>query len=134
MCVRFLIRFFFVFLVVLSSPQRGNAAQPGDLISMRCLGSYSVSALEALNDQYYQSGALGYLIQDQSDAGVRYAVNVYRVEYYTTDVDDALVIGSGLYADPVTTQPEHVVLYTHGTSVTIWDTPSNVSGEVFDVP
>ncbi len=61
-------------------------------------------------------------------------MDVYRVEYYTTDFNGALVIGSGLYADPVTSRPENVVLYTHGTSVTIWDTPSNVSGEVFDGP
>jgi hypothetical protein len=101
---------------------------------MNYLGRYSVGALEDLNDEYYQSGSLGYLIQDQPDAGVRYAVDVYRVEYYTTDFDDALVIGSGLYADPVTGGPENVVLYTHGTAVTIWDTPSNVSGEVFDGP
>jgi hypothetical protein len=134
MCVRFLIRFFFVFLFVLSSLQRLSAAQPGDLISMSYLGRYSVSTLEVLNDEYYQLGALGYLIQDKPDAGVRYAVDVYRVEYYTTDFNDALVIGSGLYADPVTSEPENVVLYTHGTSVTIWDTPSNVSGEVFDGP
>ena len=134
MCVRFLIRFFFVCLFVLSSLQRGSAAQPGDLISMSYLGRYSVSTLEVLNDEYYQLGALGYLIQDTPDAGVRYAVDVYRVEYYTTDFNGALVIGSGLYADPVTSGPENVVLYTHGTSVTIWDTPSNVSGEVFDGP
>ena len=134
MCVRFLIRVVFVFLVVLSSPRRGNAAQPGDLFSMSYVGRYSVSALEALNDRYYQSGALGYLIQDEPDAGVRYEVDVYRVGYYTTDFDDALVIGSGLYADPVTSKPEQVVLYTHGTSVTVWDTPSNVSAEVFDGP
>ena len=134
MCVRFLIRVFFVFLFVLSSLQRGSAAQPGDLVSMSYLGRYSISALEVLNDEYYQLGALGYLIQDEPDAGVQYAVDVYRVEYYTTDFNDALVIGSGLYADPVTSRPENVVLYTHGTSVTIWDTPSNVSGEVFDGP
>ena len=134
MCVRFLNRFFFVFLFVLSSLQRGSAAQPGDLVSMSYLGRYSISALEALNDEYYQLGALGYLIQDEPDAGVQYAVDVYRVEYYTTDFNDALVIGSGLYADPVTSRPENVVLYTHGTAVTIWDTPSNVSAEVFDGP
>ena len=134
MCVRFLIRFFLVFLFVLSSLQRVSAAQPGDLVSMSYLGRYSISALEILNDEYYQLGALGYLIQDEPDAGVQYAVDVYRVEYYTTDFNDALVIGSGLYADPVTGRPEHVVLYTHGTAVTIWDTPSNVSAEVFDGP
>ena len=134
MSVRFLIRFFLVFLFVLSSLQSGSAAQPGDLISMSYLGRYSVSALEVLNDEYYQSGALGYLIQDKPDAGVRYAVDVYRVEYYTTDFNGALVIGSGLYADPATSQPENVVLYTHGTAVTNWDTPSNVSEEVFDGP
>ena len=134
MCVRFLIRFFFVFLFVLSSLQRGSAAQPGDLVSMSYLGRYSISSLEILNDEYYQLGALGYLIQDEPDAGVQYAVDVYRVEYYTTDFNDALVIGSGLYADPVTGRPEHVVLYTHGTAVTFWDTPSNVSAEVFDGP
>ena len=134
MCVRFLSRFFLVFLFVLSSLQRVSAAQPGDLVSMSYLGRYSISALEVLNDEYHQSSALGYLIQDEPDAGVQYAVDVYRVEYYTTDFNDALVIGSGLYADPVTSRPEHVVLYTHGTAVTIWDTPSNVSGEVFDGP
>ena len=134
MCGRFLIRSFFVCLFVLSSLQRGSAAQPGDLISMSYLGRYSVGALEVLNDEYYQLSALGYLIQDKPDAGVRYAVDVYRVEYYTTDFNNALVIGSGLYADPVTNARENVVLYTHGTSVTIWDTPSNVSGEAFDGP
>ena len=81
MCVRFLIRFFFVFLFVLSSLQRGSAAQPGDLVSMSYLGRYSIGALEVLNDEYYQLGALGYLIQDEPDAGVQYAVDVYRVEY-----------------------------------------------------
>jgi len=134
MCVRFLMRFFFVFLFVLLSLQRGSAAQPGDLISMAYLGRYSASALEILNDEYYQLSALGYLIQDQPDAGVQYAVDVYRVEYSTTDFNGALVIGSGLYADPVTSRRENVVLYTHGTAVTIWDTPSNVSGEAFDGP
>src|SRR5262245_19576792 len=134
MCVRFLIRFFLVFLFVLSSLQHGSAAQPGDLISMNYLGRYSVGALEQLNDEFYQLVGLGYLIQDEPDAGVRYAVDVYRVEYYTTDFNHALVIGSGLYADPVTNGPENVVLYTHGTSVTIWDTPWNVSAEAFDGP
>ena len=134
MCVRFLMRFFFVFLFVLLSLQRGSAAQPGDLISMAYLGRYSASALEILNDEYYQLSALGYLIQDQPDAGVQYAVDVYRVEYSTTDFNGTLVIGSGLYADPVTSRRENVVLYTHGTAVTIWDTPSNVSGEAFDGP
>jgi len=134
MGVLFLMRFFLVFLFVLLSLQRGSAAQPGDLISMTSLGRYSVSALEILNDEFYQSSAVGYLIQDQPDAGVRYAVDVYRVEYYTTDFNGALVIGSGLYADPVTSRRENVVLYTHGTSVTVWDTPSNVSGEAFDGP
>ena len=127
MCVRFLIHFFLVFLFVLSSLQRGRAAEPGGLVSMGHLGTYSISALDVLNDEFYQLGALGYLIQDEPDAGVRYAVDVYRVEYYTTDFNGALVIGSGLYADPVTSRPENVVLYTHGTAVTIWDTPSNVS-------
>jgi hypothetical protein len=134
MGVRFLMRFFLVFLFVLLSLQRGSAAQPGNLISMTSLGRYSVGALEILNDEFYQSSAVGYLIQDQPDAGVRYAVDVYRVEYYTTDFNGALVIGSGLYAHPVTSRRENVVLYTHGTSVTVWDTPSNVSGEAFDGP
>ena len=136
MSVRFPTRLLLVLLFVLVSLQRGSAAQPGDLISMSYLGRYSVSALEALNDEYYQSVAVGYLIQDQdqADAGVRYAVDVYVVEYYTTDSNHAVVIGSGLYADPVTSRPENVVLYTHGTSVTVWDTPSNVSAEAFDGP
>src|SRR4051812_5479829 len=134
MCVRFPIRIVFVFLFVLLLTQRGSAAQRGDLISTSYLGTYSVSALEALNDEFYQLSGLGYLIQDQPDAGVRYAVDVYRVEYYTTDFNGILVVGSGLYADPVTSGPENVVLYTHGTSVTVWDTPSNVSGEAFDGP
>jgi hypothetical protein len=134
MCLRFLSRFFFVSCFVLVSMGRGSAAQPGHLIAMTPLGTYSVSALETLNDEYYQLSALGYLIQDVPDAGVRYAVNVYRVEYYTTDFNGASVIGSGLYADPVTSRPENVVLYTHGTAVTIWDTPSNVSGDAFDGP
>ena len=134
MAVRFLIRFFVVFLIVLLSLERGRAAQPGDLISMSHLGRYSVSALEVLNDEFYQSGALGYLIQDEPDAGVRYEVDVYQVQYYTTDFNGARAIGSGLYADPVTSARENVVLYTHGTSVTVWDTPSNVSAEVFDGP
>jgi hypothetical protein len=134
MCVRFLARFVVVLFFLLSSLQRLSAAEPGDLISTSHVGSYSVSALEALNDEFYQLSALGYLIQDVPDAGVRYAVDVYRVEYYTSDFNGALVIGSGLYADPVTNGLEHVVLYTHGTSVTIWDTPSNVSGEAFDGP
>ena len=134
MCVRFMIRVSFVVLFVLLSLQRGSGAQRGDLVSTSYLGRYSVGALEALNDEYYQLGALGYLIQDEPDAGVQYAVDVYRVEYFTTDSNDALVIGSGLYADPVTSRPESVVLYTHGTSVTNWDTPSNVSGEAFDGP
>ncbi|HEY6615020.1 MAG TPA: hypothetical protein VIZ32_10895 [Vicinamibacterales bacterium] len=134
MCVRFLARLVVVFFFLLSSLQRLSAAEPGDLISTSHVGSYSVSALEALNDEFYQLSALGYLIQDVPDAGVRYAVDVYRVEYYTSDFNGALVIGSGLYADPVTNRLEHVILYTHGTSVTIWDTPSNVSGEAFDGP
>ena len=50
------------------------------------------------------------VIQDVPDAGVRYAVDVYCVEYYTSDFNGALVIGSGLYADPVTNGLEHVVL------------------------
>src|SRR5262245_33111152 len=98
MCVRFLARFFFVFVFFLSSLQHLSAAKPGDLISMSYLGRYSVGALEALNDEFYQSAALGYLIQDVADAGVRYAVDVYGVEYYTSDFNGALVIGSGLYA------------------------------------
>jgi len=134
MCVRFLARFVVVLFFLLLSLQRLSAAEPGDLISTSYLGRYSVGALEALNDEFYQLSALGYLIQDVPDAGVRYAVDVYRVEYYTSDFNGALVIGSGLYADPVTNGLEHVVLYTHGTSVTIWDTPSNVSGEAFDGP
>ena len=134
MCLRFLTRVFCVSFFILLSLHPGNAAQPGHLISMKHLGTYSVSALETLNDEYYQLSALGYLIQDVPDAGVRYAVDVYRVEYYTTDFNGALVIGSGLYADPVTSRPENVVLYTHGTAVTIWDTPSNVSGDAFDGP
>jgi len=134
MCVRFPIRIVFVFLFAMLLAQRGSAAQRGDLISTSYLGTYSVSALEALNDEFYQLSGLGYLIQDQPDAGVRYAVDVYRVEYYTTDFNGILVVGSGLYADPVTSGPENVVLYAHGTSVTVWDTPSNVSGEAFDGP
>jgi hypothetical protein len=127
-------RFLFVSFCVLFSLRSGSAASPGDLISMRYLGRYPVNALEGLNDQYYQSGALGYLIQDEPDAGVQNAVDVYGVEYYTTDFNHALVIGSGLYADPVTSGPEPVVLYTHGTALTRWDTPSNVSAGVFDGP
>lgn len=134
MRLRFLIRVSCVSFFILLGPRLGSAAQPGDLASMRHLGTYSVQALETLNDEYYQLSALGYLIQDVPDAGVRYAVDVYRVEYYTTDFNGALVIGSGLYADPVTSRPENVVLYTHGTAVTVWDTPSNVSGDAFDGP
>jgi len=134
MCVRFSIRLFFVCVFLLASVQRGGAAHRGDLIGMTHLGRYSISALETLNDEFYQLSALGYLIQDEPDAGVRYQVDVYRVEYYTTDFNGALVVGSGLYADPVTSGPENVVLYTHGTSVTVWDTPSNVSGDAFDGP
>ena len=59
---------------------REGAAQPGDLVSMSYLGRYSISALEILNDESCRSGALGYLIQDEPDAGVQYAVDVYRVE------------------------------------------------------
>ena len=59
MCVRFLIRFFFVCLFVLSSLQRGSAAQPGDLISMNYLGRYSVSTLEVLNDELLPVGCVG---------------------------------------------------------------------------
>jgi hypothetical protein len=134
MRVRFPICFFLVCLFVLSSLQRGSAVRPGDLISMNYLGRYSIRALERLNDEYYRVGAVGYLIQDEPNAGVRYAVDVYKVEYYTTDFNGALAIGSGLYANPVTGRAENVVLYTHGTAVTVWDTPSNVSGEVFDGP
>jgi len=134
MSVRYPIRLVLVCAIVLSSPLQGSAAQRGDLISMSYLGRYSVDALEVLNDDYYQMAAVGYLIQDEPDAGVRYAVDVYRVEYYTTDVNGGPAIGSGLYADPVTSRPEHVVLYTHGTSVTVWDTPSNVSAAAFDGP
>ena len=72
MCVRFLMRIFLVCLFVLLSLQRGSAAQPGDLISMTSLGRYSVSALERLNDEFYQLSAVGYLIQDQPDAGVQH--------------------------------------------------------------
>ena len=81
MCLRFLTRVFCVSFFILLSLHPGNAAQPGHLISMKHLGTYSVSALETLNDEYYQLSALGYLIQDVPDAGVRYAVDVYRVEY-----------------------------------------------------
>ena len=42
MCVRFLIRCFLVFLFVLSSQQRGRAAEPGGLVSMDHLGTYSI--------------------------------------------------------------------------------------------
>ena len=110
MCVRFLARFVVVLFFLLSSLQRLSAAETGDLISTSYLGRYSVGALEALNDGFYQLSALGYLIQDVPDAGVRYAVDVYCVEYYTSDFNGALVIGSGLYADPVTNGLEHVVL------------------------
>jgi len=99
-----------VLFFLLSSLQRLSAAETGDLVSTSYLGRYSVGALEALNDEFYQLSALGYLIQDVPDAGVRYAVDVYRVEYYTSDFNGALVIGSGLYADPVTNGLEHVVL------------------------
>ena len=110
MCVRFLARVVVVLFFLPSSLQHLSAAEPGDLISTSYLGRYSVGALEALNDEFYQLSALGYLIQDVPDAGVRYAVDVYCVEYYTSDFNGALVIGSGLYADPVTNGLEHVVL------------------------
>ena len=131
---RGVMHFLLVVVCFVLALERGNAAAPGDLISTSYLGRYSIGALEALNDEFYQAGALGYLIQDKPNAGVRYAVDVYGVDYYTSDANGALVTGSGLYADPVTGGPEHVVLYTHGTAVTNWDTPSNVSGEVFDGP
>ena len=54
MCVRFLARLVVVFFFLLSSLQRLSAAEPGDLISTSHVGSYSVSALEALNDEFYQ--------------------------------------------------------------------------------
>ena len=59
MCVRFLNRFFLVFLFVLSSLQHGSAAQPGDLVSMSYLGRYSISALEVLNDELLPVGCIG---------------------------------------------------------------------------
>ena len=64
----------------LSSLQRLSAADSGDLISTSYLGRYSVAALEAMNDEYYQLSALGYLIQDVPDAGVQYAVRSARPE------------------------------------------------------
>ena len=51
MCRELLMRLFFVLFFVLSSLRPGGAAAPGDLISMTHLGTYSVSALEDLNDE-----------------------------------------------------------------------------------
>jgi len=54
------------------------------------------------------------------------AVKAYSIEYYTTDINGELIIGSGLVAFPSPADGEYpVVQYHHGTQFNNQDVPSN---------
>ena len=60
---------------------------------------------------------------------VRHGVDLYRIEYWTTNYDGAPVLASGLVSFPRKEPPAYVLSYQHGTNPTRALTPSRPSLE-----
>lgn len=108
----------------------------GELVSVQFVASYpSKKKLEKYWDSWLNGFmALGY-IDDTVEPGIENGVDTFVVEYCTVDFDGSPILASGMLASPRTFWTAPTVVYSHGTSVTRVDTPSNPNvDEVFDGP
>ena len=101
-----------------------SAHSRGKLLSAHSLYRYSATGLREYWDAWLHGVALGY-IDDTVDPGIENGAETFLVKYCTVDFDGAPIVGSGLLAIPSVRQPAPNVMYSHGTAVTRFDTPSN---------
>jgi hypothetical protein len=116
-------------------PPACGAGSRGKLLAILPLHRYSPEGLE----DYWHAwlggvAALGY-IEDTVDPGVQNGAETFKVTYCTVDFDGTPLVASGLLAIPRTGAAAPTVIYSHGTAVTRFDTPSNPDVDVtFDGP
>lgn len=107
----------------------------GDLLDVDILAIYSPWGLERYWDSWLNGlAALGY-VDDVVDPEIQNGVTTFEVTYCTIDFDGTPIEATGMLALPITWWPTSTVLYSHGTSVYRFDTPTNPDvDEVFDGP
>jgi pimeloyl-ACP methyl ester carboxylesterase len=111
------------------------ARSRGELLSMRLLDHYSPRGLAAYWDDWLNGAAASGYVEDRVDPGIENGALSFEVRYCTVDFDDTPIVGSGLLALPATWGTAPTVVYSHGTAVTRFDTPSNPDVDTtFDGP
>lgn len=112
-----------------------DARSRGRLLSLRLLHRYSRQGLEEYWDSWLNGiAALGY-VEDTVDPGIQNGAETLKVSYCTVDFDGTPIVASGMLAIPSTRHKAPTVVYSHGTAVTRFDTPSNPDVDAaFDGP
>jgi len=107
----------------------------GKLLSTKSYHHYSKQSLQKHYDDWVDLYAsLGY-IEDTVDPGVVNGADTFVVDYCTVDFDGSPIVGSGLMGIPSGFNRVPTVMYSHGTAVTRFDTPSNQDiNQTFDGP
>ena len=86
---------------------------------------YSSRSLEDYWDSWLVGeAALGY-VDDTVEPDIRNGAVTFKVTYCTVDFDGSPIVASGMVALPRTFRRSPTVVYSHGTAVTRFDTPSN---------
>jgi pimeloyl-ACP methyl ester carboxylesterase len=112
-----------------------GANSRGELLSVRLIQHYDQQSLGIYWDSWLNGlAALGY-VEDTVDPEIQNGASSFKVTYCTVDFDGAPIVGSGMLAMPSTWGTAPTVMYSHGTAVTRFDTPSNPDVDaVFDGP
>lgn len=92
----------------------GASNAPGTVVSVKHLESYRAPTLRVMLWWADLPGPVR----------VRHGVDLYRIEYWTTNYDGQPTVASGLLAAPRNVAPRGVVSYQHGTDPTRSLTPS----------
>ena len=114
----------------------------GQLVSYELVASYTKAQLQAYFDEYVQINTEFGFITVPIPADIDYGADTYKITYCTLDADLAnepggrrITAATGNLTVPRKSGPLQVVLYTHGTSVSYYDAPSNPSTlDSFDGP
>jgi len=112
-----------------------GANDRGKLLSLSDFHHYSKQSLKKHYDDWVDLYAsLGY-VEDTVDPEVINGADTFVVDYCTVDFDGTPIVGSGLMGIPSGFNRVPTVMYSHGTSATRTDTPSDQDiFETFDGP
>jgi hypothetical protein len=107
----------------------------GRLLSVRLLDHYSRRGLGAYWDSWLNGVAASGYVEDRVEPGIQNGALSFEVRYCTVDFDNTPIVASGMLALPSTWGTASTVMYSHGTAVTRFDTPSNPDVDAtFDGP